>query len=159
MALTDIKITIIDKTGGGRVAVRFLSQIMGAFIKENKVYVLSRVKRKPILLITDDRDATLIDTDLVPEVIRVVQRCADKINDDRTIASLATFTQLERMLQLAEILDKRKDNAIFLPADLWKLTHGQSGRWIADAKMILVKEGMWDDDNKIEIPKEHKGEG
>lgn len=153
MAITDIKTTIIDKTGGDRVAVRFLNQIMEAFIRENKVYVLSRVKRKPILLITADRNTTLIDTDLVPDVIRVVQRCADKINDNRTIASLATFTQLERMLQLAEILNKRKDNAIFLPIGLWKLTHGQSGRWIADAKMILIKEGRWDDENKVEIPK------
>lgn len=159
MALTDIKTTIIDKTGGDRVAIRFQSQKMAAFIRENKVYVLSRVKRKPILLITDKRDVTLIDTDLVPDVIRVVQRCADKINDNRTIASLATFAQLERMLQLAEILNKRKDNAIFLPTNLWKLTHGQAGRWIADAKVILIKEGMWDDENKVEIPKGSKGEG
>ena len=158
MALTDVKITIIDKTGGNRVAIRFLDSGMSAFIKKYKVYVLSRVLNKPILLMTDDRDATLIDTDLVSEVIRVVQRCADKINDNRTIESLATFAQLERMLQLAGILEKRPDNAILLPAGLWKLTHGQSGRWIADAKTILVKEGRWDDTKKAEIPKKSRKE-
>lgn len=158
MALTDIKITIIDKTGGDRVAIRFLDPVMSAFIKKNKVYVLSRVWHKPILLMTEDRDTTLVDTDLVSAVVRVVQRCADKISDNRTIESLATFAQLERMLQLAEILAKRPDNAILLPAGLWKLTHGQSGRWIADAKTLLAKEGRWDDTKKAEIPKKSRKE-
>lgn len=154
MALTDIKVTIININRGDRVSVRYLDPKMVAFIMEHKVYVLSRVKHEPIVLLTDRRAATLVDTDLVPYIIRVVQRCADQIKADRTIASLATFAQLERMLQLAAILNKRKDNAIFLPIDLYKLTHGQSGRWIADAKTILIKENRWDDEHKVEITKE-----
>lgn len=156
MALTDIKISIINTTDGDRVSIRYLDPMMSAFIIENNVYVLSRVALVPIVLLTESRDVTLVDTDLVPSVIRVVQRCADKINDGRTIASLATFAQLERMLQLAEILDKRTDNAIFLPAGLWKLTHGQAGIWIADSKTILIKDGRWDDENKVELFKEQR---
>ncbi len=156
MALTDIKTTIINAKGkkdGDRVSVRYLDPRMSRFILDNRVYVLSRVRHKPIVLLTPERDATLIDTDLVPEVIRVVQRCADQIKGKRTIKSLATFAQLERMLELAEILAKRKDNAILLPANLWKLKHGEAGRWIHDAKTILIDEGMWDDVNKCEVPK------
>jgi len=156
MALTDIKTSIINAKGkkdGERVAIRYPDPRMRQFILDNRVYVLSRVRHKPIVLLTSKRDATPIDTDLVPEVIRVVQRCADQINGKRTVQSLATFTQLERMLGLAEILAKRKDNAILLPAKLWKLKHGEAGRWIHDAKTILIDEGMWDDVNKCEIPK------
>jgi len=156
MALTDIKITIINTKGkkdGERVAIRYLDSRMRQFILDHRVYVLSRVHHKPIVLLTPERDATLIDTDLVPEIIRVVQRCADQIEGKRTMGSLATFAQLERMLELAEILAKRKDNAILLPTDLWKLNHGESGRWIHDAKTILIDEGMWDDVNKCEVPK------
>lgn len=156
MALTDIKVTIINTTDGNRVSIRYLDPTMVTFIRDNKVYVLSRVIHTPIILLTESRSATLIDTDLVPSVIRVVQRCADKINNGRTIESLGTFAQLERMSQLAGILGNRPDNAILLPADLWKLTHGQAGRWIADAKTILIKDGRWDNENKIEIPKESR---
>lgn len=156
MALTDIKITIINTQGkkdGGRVSIRYLDSRMRQFILDNRVYVLSRVLHKPIVLLTPERDVTLIDTDLIPEITRVVQRCADQINGKRTIQSLATFAQLERMLGLAEILAKRKDNAILLPERLWKLKHGESGRWIHDAKTILIDEGMWDEENKCEVPK------
>jgi len=125
------------------------------FLEANARFVSSTITGKPLPLKPDKP----WDTNMSSRVIRAVRRCADELNGKRTVRSLATGAQLERAYQFSTILAKRKDNKILLPDEPEALTHGEIGRWLADARTILIKEGRWDNERKCEVPKKSRGRG
>jgi len=150
MALTDVKIMVLEKETANRVVVQILDPEMAAYVEEHPLYIYSKRTDEPLRL----EPKKPIDVDLVPEVIRMIQRAADDMVGGRTMRNLATPAQISRARELAKILNKRKDNAIFLPSEVEKMTLGQVGRLIHDYKVVLIDEGLWDDEKKCEIVKE-----
>ncbi len=71
----------------------------------------------------------------------------------RSKGQIASVAQISRARQLATILDKRKDNVIFLPDGIEKMSWTEVGRLIHDYKVILMADGRWDDKEKCEIEK------
>lgn len=152
MALTDFNVAIIGKNQGDRVVVVADDPRMRGFLEEHERYVVSSVNN--LIRVSGDIKGKPYSAELLPEVVRCIARCAHEIVGKRNMQSLATEPQLVRARQLDEILTKRMDNSILLPENPDKFTHGQIGRWISDAKHILIAEGRWDDAKKCEIPKE-----
>jgi len=150
MALTDFRVAIIDKAKATRVVVTASDEEMIKYLSDHEVLVFSHETGEPIR-ITPDKP---IAASLLPDVIRAFQRSADVILEGRSMGSLATEEQLHRARMLSTILAKRKDNVMVLPANADKFTLGQIGRWIHDAKTVLIAEGRWDDEKKEEIIKE-----
>jgi len=154
MALTDLKVAIIGKNQADRVVVAADDPRMRGFLSEHERYLVSSANN--LIRVSGDERGKPYATELLPEVVRCIIRCSHEIIGERDMESLATEAQLVRARQLGDILARRIDNSIFLPKDPDKLTHGQIGRWIRDAKNILIAEGRWDDDEKREIPKESR---
>ena len=150
MALTDFRVSIIDKKQGNRVVVEIVDPIMVTFLEANERLVYSTKTDKPIRL-TPNKP---IATELLPDVVLLLQRCADELSDDkRGKGQLASPAQITRLRQLAVIIGKRKESVIQLPAKIETLSWTQVGRLISDLKAILIKEGLWDETNKCEIEK------
>lgn len=152
--LTDIRVVIIGRDLGERVVVKVDHPRMRQFLEEHERYVVSRAKN--LIRVVGDKAGKPYGVELLPEIVRCVLRCDHEIKGKRHLESLATEAQLIRARQLAEILAKRIDNSILLPDNPDKFTHGQIGRWLRDAKNILIAEGRWDDKAKLEILKETK---
>jgi len=152
--LSNFSVAIIGRDRAKRVVIIVTHSKMRKFLQENERYVVSKANN--LIQVSGEDSGKPYDVELLPEVARCLLRCSHEMEGGRHIESLATEAQLVRARQLAGILAKRIDNSIFLPASPDKLTHGQIGRWIRDAKHILIAEGRWDDDKKEEIEKESK---
>jgi len=149
MALTDFKVSVIEKDTAGRVVITALDPEMITYLKDHSVVVISQETGIPIR-ITEQKP---IATYLLPDVVRALQRCSDDILQGRTRGSLATSDQLTRARQLDSILVERAGNKLRLPDDCDEWSIGELGRWIRDAKVILINDGLWDDTNKCKIVK------
>lgn len=150
--LTDYTVCNIGKETADRVIVKVTHPDMRQFLLDNDRRIVSKARN--LLRVTGTEEGKPYDVELLPEITRCLLRCAYEIKGNRNRESLATEAQLVRARQLAGILASRIDNSILLPDNPDKFTHGQIGRWIRDAKNILIAEGRWDDDNKREITKE-----
>lgn len=163
-ALTTVNIVTISKERGDRVVVRFRSPEMRQFLHDNRIELWLPKSRKFTLLYDATpnkqgqatKDGCPIPTDLVPELLRMVKRCADEITGERTKKSLATVDQLSRLYQLIDICSRQKDNWVSMPVNFYSLTLGQAGRMIRDLKVKLEADGLWDEASKREIVKEVK---
>ena len=99
---------------------------------------------------------TLFPTSRVSAFSRQLRRVADQLEGNRTIDSLATEAQLNRVKQFYTILAKRVDNVLYEPAEIDMYTHGEIGRLRSDLEKVLIGEGLWDPEKKEEIKKVKK---
>lgn len=152
--LTDYTVWIIGKETADRVVVVVAHEKMRQFLLEHERYIVSKASN--LIRVVGTKTGKPYDVESLPEIARCLLRCSHEIIGNRSQESLATEAQLVRARQLAGILTSRIDNSIALPDNPDKFTHGQIGRWIRDAKNILIAEGRWDDELKKEIVKEAK---
>ena len=152
--LTDYVVSVIGKETADRVVVVISHETMRKFLRTNERYIVSKAHN--LIRVVGTPAGKPYDVELLPEITRCLLRCNYEIKGNRTKEALATEAQLVRARQLAAILAKRMDNSIMLPDNPDKFTHGQIGRWIRDAKNILIAEKLWDDKEKREIVKEPK---
>ncbi len=152
--LTDYVVWNIGKETADRVVVVVTHRKMRQFLLENGRYVVSKANN--LIRVVGAEVGKPYDVELLPEITRCLLRCAHELQGNRSQESLATEAQLVRARQLAGILASRIDNSITLPDNPDKFTHGQIGRWIRDAKNILIAEGRWDEKLKKEVVKEAK---
>lgn len=149
--LTDFTVWNIGKETADRVIVKVTHETMQKFLLDNDRYIVSKASN--LIRVVGHTNGKPYDVELLPEITRCLLRCAHEIEGGRSVESLATEAQLVRARQLAGILASRTDNSIMLPDNPDKFTHGQIGRWLRDAKNILIAEGRWDDKLKKEITK------
>lgn len=152
--LTDFLVWNIGKETADRVVVKVLHPKMRQFLLDNERYVVSKANN--LIQVVGAKKGKPYDGELLPEITRCLLRCTHEIEGNRSKESLATEAQLVRARQFAGILAKRLDNSILLPDNPDKFTHGQIGRWLSDARNILIAEGRWDDVNKREVTKESR---
>jgi len=157
----------MESTKPSRAGRRWVLRINGLelcqFMHDNKVSILSSKTGKVIRLVNRDPSTKarggfvklgcpLDIVDVTPALL-MIARCIDEILDSRTMSSLASIKQLARIRELVAVCEKRKDNLIHLPADFNLLTGGQAGRFLDETKSILVRAGLWDIVNNVEIIK------
>lgn len=160
-----------DVTGLNEVGVAFMEkgriivttcETVADYLADHEVYVetskgnntrmgqagFNKKKRK-----TPKYDETIIGLERFPPFVRQYLRIKDQLQGNRTIDSLATEAQLNRVKQFYEILGRRVDNVMYEPVELDQFTHGEIGRLRSDLEAVLVKEGLWDTENKVETEK------
>jgi len=147
--------------GKGRINCTTLDSRISDYLKDHDLYVttpkgnLTRLGGNHPTDPTKKKkyNTTIITIDMLPAYTRHILRIGDQLGWDRTMDSLATEAQLARVKQFFGLVALRKKNKLFPPDDLDKLDNGEIGRLRSDLEATLVKEGMWDKDNKVETEK------
>ena len=147
--------------GNGRIKVETCNEV-ASYVAEHAVYVETELGNKTRMGQAgfnkkgrkDPKfDETIISLERFPAFARQYLRVKDQLKGGRTVDSLATEAQLARVRQFYKILSKRVDNVMLEPVELDQFTHGEIGRLRSDLEAVLVKEGLWDSENKVETEK------
>lgn len=151
---------------GRRWALRFEGEELRQYVHDHRVSIILAKSGNVCRLVNltpNDKShdgfvklGCPLDVGDIEQALLMVTRCINDILDCRTMKSLASIKQLERIRGLVAVCEKRKDNLISLPDDLIHLNGGAAGRFIDETKAILVRSGLWDLDKNVEIVKPKK---
>lgn len=156
--LNEVKVAFMEKV---RVMVTNCN-LVADYLAQHEVYVETSKGHKTRMGLSGFNkssrkhpkyDMTIVELERFPAYVRQYLRIKDQIEGKRSVDSLATEAQLSRVKQFYEILNRRVDNVMYEPVELDQFTHGEIGRLRSDLESILIKEGLWDIENKVETEK------